>query len=175
MPRAKITTKKTASPKTPKKDEEALVDFEQFLAQSPTKSRNNNKNWLFITLLVIIVILGGAFVYLSKNTKVEKDSGFKAVYIDNGDNDQVYYAKVVREDAHYIYLDDVYYIEVFQQVVPSEDEDAEPQVVPVRSLVPRNTDGYTQVNRDKVIVIEEVSPDSEVMKEINRIESETQQ
>ena len=179
MPRVKtILPKKPVSPKVNKNDDEGLIEFEQFLAQSPKKGNKGNKSWLFMTMLIVVIILGVALVYLSKNTKVAKnDLAFKAIYIDNGDYDQVYYAKVVKEDAYYIYLDEVYYIEVGQQVVPPAEEGGEQQLVDVRTLVPRGVElhkpqGYMQINRDKVIAIEEIGQDSEIIKEINRISAQ---
>ena len=93
------------------------------------------------------------------------------------ENGQTYYAKVAKEDALNIYLSDVYYIQIEQQAVQPEGEvkeGEEPQVVEVPVLIKRGQElhkpqGLMQINRSKLVAIEEIGADSEILKEIERI------
>ena len=145
---------------------EELMDFDQFVNEDP----KNNKPWVAIILLVIIVTLVGVLLSVYKGD-LDKEFKYKAIYLDNN---QVYYAKVVKEDALSIYLDDVFYIQTQQQQIPPQEEDGEPQVVNVPVLIHRGDEfhkpqGLLQISRSKLIAIEEIGEDSEILLEINRI------
>ena len=108
---------------------------------------------------------------MNSNKGLEKELSYKSVLLDTG---QVYYAKVVKEDALNFYLDDVYYIQTEQKTIPSEDE--EPQVITVPVLIHRGDElhkpqGLLQINRSKVVLIEEIGEDSEIIQEINRLQN----
>lgn len=161
MPRTKESIRK----KSPSKKEE-LMDFDQFVNEEP----KNNKPWVAIILLVIIVALVGVLLSVYKGD-LDKEFKYKAIYLDNN---QVYYAKVVREDALSIYLDDVFYIQTQQQTIPAEEEGEESQVVNVPVLIQRGDEfhkpeGLLQINRDKLIAIEEIGEGSEILMEIERL------
>ena len=128
MPRAKSTsTSKRPAPRSKKSDHDSLVEFEDFIAQKPA-SRHSSRGWLLGTFLVIIIILAGTLFYVSKSSNLEKELKFKAVYLDTN---QIYYAKVVKEDALNIYLDEVYYIQTEERQVPAEEEGGEDQLITV--------------------------------------------
>ncbi|RJQ34175.1 hypothetical protein C4566_02535 [Candidatus Parcubacteria bacterium] len=168
MPQTKKTTKKVDT--QPKKEAtEELMEFEHFVSRQPSHS-GRGKSWLFVTLFIIIVILGVAWLYVSQDKNLAVENKFKAVALDNG---QVYYAKVVKEDALNIYLDEVYYIKLEQQLIPAQEEGAEDQTMEVPILVKRGSElhkpsGLLQINRDKLVAIEEIGPDSEILAEIER-------
>ena len=172
MPRT--TKAKTTSPKKPtrrvaKKDESALLEFEDFISQKPQASRS--KGWLAVTLIFLIAILAVAWFFMSQTINLQKEVKFKAVYLDNN---QVYYAKVVKEDSLNIYLDEVYYIQSEDFTIPAEEEDGEPQIVTRPVLVQRGQElhkpeGLMQINRDKLVAIEEIGAESEILAEIERI------
>lgn len=178
MPQTKSTStsKRTARVKNDQveKDQDTLLDFEQFISQKPAVRPSRGKGYLAITLVLIIVILGFLWFFMSQNTNLETAQKFKAIYLDNN---QIYYAKVVKEDALNIYLDDIYYIQTEQTTVPAEEEGGEPQVINVPVLVKRGDElhkpeGWMQINRSKVVAIEEIGPDSEIITEINRINTQ---
>lgn len=161
---------KSRAVKTSSKEDD-LMDFDQFVARTP-KKEGGNKAWLFATLIVVILGLLGALFFLSRGN-FDKEMGYKAIFLDNN---QVYFAKVVKEDSLNIYLSDVYYIQTQQQVVPATEEDQEDQVVEVPILIKRGGElhqpsGWMQINREKIVSIEEIGDDSEVLKEIQRQES----
>jgi len=161
--------KKAIAKELTTQEEDALMDFEQFVSKRP--SNNRGKTWLALTLIVVIFLLGAAWLFMSRVDNASKEYKFKAVYLDNG---QTYYAKVVKEDALNIYLDDVYYIQIEKQTIPATEEGAEDQTVDVPVLIKRGQElhrpeGLMQINRDKLVAIEEIGPDSQILTEINRI------
>ena len=163
----KKTTKTRAAATKPAKTEDGLEDFEQFVARTP-KSKAS-KIWLTITLVIVIVVLSGALVFLSKGN-LEKEHKYKAVFLENG---QVYFALVMKEDSLNVYLEDVYYIQTETQLVPATEEGAEDRLIEVPVLIKRGAElhqpqGSLQVNRSKIISIEEVGDDSEILTEIER-------
>jgi len=173
MPVKKTTpaarTRKAAAKPVASREEEALMEFEQFVSHKP--SNNRGKSWLALTLIILIAILGSAWLFTSKVETLEKDYKFKAIYLDNG---QTYYAKVVNEDSLNVYLDEVYYIQIEQQTIPAQEEDAEPQIVEVPVLIKRGQElhrpeGLMQINRTKLIAIEEIGAESQILTEIERV------
>jgi len=80
---------------------------------------------------------------------------------------------VMKEDSLNVYLEDVYYIQTETQLVPATEEGAEDQLIEVPVLIKRGAElhqpqGSLQVNRSKIISIEEVGDDSEILTEIER-------
>ncbi len=162
--------KKTAVRKS--EDKEEMMDFDDFVARSP-KPKSGNKAWLFITLVLVIIVLGAA-IFLMPKLKMTKNTQYQAIFLDN---QQVYFAQVVKEDALSVYLDDVYYIQTQQQVIPATEEGAEDTVQEVPVLIKRGQElhqpsGWMQINRDKIISIEQIGADSEILKEIEKVKAE---
>ena len=162
-------TKATTTRSKPAKEDD-LIDFEQFV--SSKEPRSKGKAWLLVTLIVVIIALAGA-LFFSSQGNLQKEHKYQAVFLDSG---QVYFAKVIKEDALSVYLEDVYYIQTESQIIPSQEEDGQDQVVEVPVLIKRGSElhqpsGWMQLNRDKIISIEEIGADSEVLKELQRQES----
>ena len=162
--------KKTAARKS--EDKEEMMDFDDFVARSP-KSKSGNKAWLFITLVLVIIVLGAAIFFVPK-LKMGKTAQYQAIFLDN---QQVYFAKVVKEDSMSVYLEDVYYIQTQQQVIPATVEGAEDTVKEVPVLIKRGQElhqpsGWMQINRDKIVSIEQIGSDSEILKEIEKIKAQ---
>ncbi|PLX26050.1 hypothetical protein C0580_00735 [Candidatus Parcubacteria bacterium] len=175
MPQAKKTTTKRTSKSSAKKDPtEELMEFEQFVSRKPQAINNRGKGWLLATLFVIIIFLLAALFYTSQNKNLAVEQEFRTVILDDN---QAYYAKIVKEDALYIYLDDVYYTRWDQQVIPATEEGEEDRTEEVLVLVKRGEEalhrpsGLLQINRDKVIAIEDIGKDSDVYKIIMERES----
>lgn len=175
--RARRTTGPSADNSSLTQDENTLMEFEQFVAKQPHSSKGKNKSWLALTFVILIVILGALWLFMFQTNSAIKDNKFKVVYLENG---ETYYAKVIKEDALNIYIDDVYYIQFVQQTVEPEEEGGEPQVVEVPVLIKRGSEfhkpqGLMQINRSKLVAIEEIGADSEILKEIERINSQPAQ
>lgn len=177
MPTAKkpvVRKKETSASAQP----DSLMEFEDFVATKRPKSRNG-RGWMVVLMIIVIAILGAA-VYLTRDAGVQRSTAnFVAVDLDNG---QTFYAKIVDEDENTLYLDEVYYIQVTQQTIPAAEgeEGAEPQTVNVPILIKRGQEitrpsGYLLVNRDKVISVEEIGPDSDIIREIERLNEQIRQ
>lgn len=161
---------KVSTPKnrpTPAKEDN--WQFDQFVAPSvrPTKS-SSSRAPLIITLLIVLIVLAVVALYLFKFPAKPVSAKYQAVYLDTG---QVYYAKVIKEDAYNVYLDDVYYIQSQEQTIPATEEGKEPTKISVPMLVSRSDElqkpeGYLQINRSKVIAIETIGDDSKIVEEI---------
>lgn len=152
-----------------------ISEFESFVAKRPTKNSHNPKLWIF--LIIIIVLIAGAWWLFGRNLNLNKtatnNQEFKAIALDNG---QVYYAQIAKETDDMIYLTEVYYIQSEQRTVPAEEEGAEDQTVSVPVLVKRGQElhkptGYLELNRDRVVGVETIGTDSEIYQEIQRIQS----
>ncbi len=170
MPRAKTTiSKKTSAVASESKDDKALMEFEQFISQTP-RTRKNYRPFITIVLMILIIVLAAWLIFLYRAKPVDNSLKFKAVYLENG---QIYYAKVVKEDNLNVYLDEVYYIDTQEVTMPTgEGDEVATTTVPV--LVKRGQElnkpqGWLQLNRSKVVAIEEIGPDSEIIKEIERV------
>ena len=173
MPRKTIgpvISKKSSTPS------EELMDFDQFVTQktSTLKKPKFKRTWLMVALVLIIVILAGILWLSLRNNASTRTLPYKVIYLDNS---QYYYAKLVREDANYIYLDDVFYVQSQEQTVPAEKEGDEPQVVNIPILVHRGQEvhqptGLLQISRDRVVAIEEIGANSDVYKEIMRVKAQ---
>lgn len=172
---ARSVAKASAPKEKPAKSGEDLWEFEQFVSQPP-KTGGRSRHWLMtVVLLIIILVLAGLMVYTSRfKGAVVALPKFKAIYLDNG---QVYYAQVVKEDNLNIFLDDVYYIETKEQVLPASEEGKEPQRISVPVLVkrtdaPYKPQGWLQINRQKVVAIEALGDDSQILQEIEKLNKE---
>jgi cell division protein FtsI/penicillin-binding protein 2 len=173
MPRTK-TTKPTSPANTnvklSREEQDNLLQFEQFVSQKPSHN-NRGRSWLFVFLIFIIVILAAAVLFVSKTSQLQKETKYKSVTLDNG---LVYYGKIVKEDAMNIYMNDVYYIITQEQAIPAVDDKSEPTTQNVPVLVKRGQElhqpiGWLQINRSKVLAIEEIGPDSQILLEIKRL------
>lgn len=177
MPIKKINTPskaKTSSNKNTAKllsngEADTLMEFEQFISKKP--KYNRSKSWLALTLVIVIFLLAAAWLFMSRVETMEKEFKFKAIYLEN---EQTYYAKVVKEDALNIYLDEVYYIQIEKQTLPATEEGAEAQTIDVPVLIKRGQElhrpqGLMQINRSKLVAVEEIGAESQILTEIQRI------
>ena len=173
MPQVKKTiTKKTSASRSKDNPTEELMEFEKFVSRKP-QTVSRAKGWLFATFFVVIVVLVAALFYTSQDENLVLEYKFKAVALDNG---QVYYAKVVKEDALSVYLDEVYYIQFEDRIIPAQEEDGEDTVEKFPVLVKHGEElhrpeGWLQINRTKVVAIEDVGADSEILTEIERLKT----
>src|SRR5690606_33296919 len=90
-------------------------------------------------LLVVSVIVAALAVTIAmavgvfrgfKTTSLVKDDQYQAVFLDNG---QVYFGKLSNVNSSYAKLNDIYYLQVEQQIQPDQqeegaDEEQQPQI-----------------------------------------------
>ena len=110
---------------------------------------NTNK----ILMIVLYVILVAAFLFLgwktswfglSKSTDEAKTSDYQAVFLTNG---QVYFGKLSGTGSDWVTLKDIYYLQVQQQVQPT-DENSQQQ--PNLTLVKLGNELHGPVDEMKI-------------------------
>lgn len=173
MPRV---AKKSTSSRAKKTTKDDLMEFEQFVAQKKEKKSTNNKGLVIFTIVLLIIALGLTFLKDKKQHVVNKEPVFQTIHLESG---QQLYGKVVKENALYLYVDEVYYVKKEAIQIPSEEEDGEPQIVERDVLVARGQEanapvGPMQINRAKVFALDNMHPESEVMKLINQMKAQSQ-
>lgn len=84
---------------------------------------------IIASILVVLAIAGSAFSNGSSSSTMNlvKDNQYQAVFLSNG---QVYFGKIVGSDNQTLVLEDIFYLQVEQQLQPEQvdSEDGSPQV-----------------------------------------------
>ena len=153
--------------------------------QSDAKSPSGESSWLkgLVTLIVILVIIGGGIYLVSSYTglgvslpsgitgkSISFDSNWQAVFLSNG---QVYFGQVMEVDNSFIYLSDIYYLQVVTlQDTISQPSDVQTQPEQRLTLIKLGNElhGPTDemmINRDHIIIIENLQDDSRVVQAID--------
>ena len=154
-------------------------------APSPKSgSKSESGSWLkgFITLIIVIIIIGGGiylaadFIGISSpftgNAVKELEADWQAVFLTNG---QVYFGKIGSIDNQTVVLTNIYYLQVVDQPLQRSQESGETAPTqPEQRLTliklgneihgPRDE---IVINRDHVIIIEDLKDDSRVVQSIN--------
>ena len=137
----------------------------QFVAQT---RRTSNAPKIIVALAIVVIILAGAYFLGFNKMMFGSNTGYKAIFLTNG---QVYFGKITRETSRDIYISDVYYIQVQDQVQPATTEGEQPKTVQVPTLLKRGDElhrpyGSMRINRDQMVVIENVGADSKILQQI---------
>lgn len=140
-----------------------------------------NGSWLkgLVTLIIVVIIIGGGLYLIASYTGLGSgllpgESSFKAkwqaVFLSNG---QVYFGQIVKVDREFVYLENIYYL----QVINLEDTIGQPpdvQTQPEQQLTLiklgneiHGPQDEMRINRDHVIIIENLKDDSRVVQAIN--------
>lgn len=144
-----------------------------------------------VTLVVVIIIIAGG-VYLLNNfaglnigqnsVKAQFVNEWQAVFLTNG---QVYFGKIKDVDSDNVYLKDIYYLQVVNQPlqrsqnpegeVPLEDGQTEQRLTLIKLgnelHGPRDV---MVINRDHVILLEDLKDDARVVQAINDYKANNQ-
>ncbi len=137
-----------------------------------------------ITLLVVLAILVGGGIYLSRNRDgisfgggVVKDSGenisdYSAIFLTNG---QVYFGKLVSMDNTELDLRDIFYLQVNQEVQGANADESATD--PELSLVKLGNELHgpndrMRINRDHVLFTESLKKDARVVKAIEEFKAQ---
>ena len=145
---------------------------------------NNALRSLIVTIVLAVVVLGGAFMWLRSTGKINtsglvKDSGagvsdYSAVFLTNG---QVYFGKINSMDMTQVDLRDIYYLQVNQQNLQSGDKKtADATAAPDISLVKLGNELHgpndrMRINRSQVLFTESLKSDSKVVTAIGNYKS----
>ena len=151
---------------------------------TPAQPSAEKGSWVkgLVTLIVVLVIIGGGVYLAASYTGVGKvlpgvgssnasfDAKWQAVFLSNG---QVYFGQVESIDSDFVSLENIYYL----QVVTSQDTIGQPPDVQTQpeqrlTLIKLGNEIHgpqdaMMINRDHVIIIEDLKDDSRVVKAIN--------
>lgn len=164
-------TKKTAS----SKDETPEMSG-GFKTSSSSRS-SGSSSWVqgLITLVLLIVIVGGGIYFMTQYSRssIVLKAEWQAVFLDNG---QVYFGKVLDVSDDTVELQDIYYLQVVNQPLQRSLEDgeapADQQQDQRLTLFKFGNEIHGPqdrmiINRDHVIIIEDLKDDSRVVQAIN--------
>jgi len=132
-----------------------------------------------VTLIVILIIIGGGLYAISGYTGIgaglipglsQFKATWQAVFLTNG---QVYFGKVVKVRADSIVLRDIYYLQVVNQPLQrsalddsAQDPEQRLTLIKLGNEIHGPVDEMT-INRDHVVIIEDLKDDSRVVQAIN--------
>ncbi len=139
------------------------------------------RNILIAMLLILVAVLSAILVkiYLfdstsEKNINIFSSDAYTAVFLENG---QVYFGKVIENNTLEIQLTGVYFLRVDQVTTGETDENADALTQPQLTLVKRSDTLHKPIepmviNKAHMILMEPLSPDSDVITAIQELEKE---
>lgn len=163
-------------------DDELMDDFAQDFG-SKTKADSSGSARLIVTILIIVLIIVGGWYLLNRYTSLNlpgpgsslsiSGSNWQAVFLTNG---QVYFGKIKKIDDSNLVLTDIYYLQVISRPIQGTQDGSSTQTnqQPQQELSlfklgnelhgPKDT---MFINRDHVLLIEELKEDSRVVQAID--------
>jgi len=117
-----------------------------------------------VVLFSILVFMLGSLLFLT-NYKKPLYEGYQAVFLNNG---QVYFGRIISRDESIIKMEDIYYLQVKQQL---QNQDANAQNQPDMSLIKLGNELHGPEDKMEIVVnnvlfIENLAGDSKVLKAI---------
>ena len=129
---------------------------------------------IWILVVVVVAVAGwGAVRYGSAlwgRWGREETNAYQAVFLSNG---QVYFGKLSRERSQYPVLRDIYYLQVTQPpqlIQPDETSPANINIVKLGQEL-HGPEDEMRINRDTILFIEDLKPDSRVVQAIEQIKN----
>lgn len=115
-----------------------------------------------LVIIVLALIAGGVWYYLSSSLRGQIDNGYQAVFLTNG---QVYFGKMQVVNGSYIKITNVYYIQSktagTQQAASVDTNSVE--LIKLVSAVHGPKDALV-INRDQVLFFENLKDDGQAAK-----------
>ncbi|HSX48333.1 MAG TPA: hypothetical protein VLF41_02420 [Candidatus Nanoarchaeia archaeon] len=128
-------------------------------------------NKILVVLLIVAVLLGigtlvSRFIGGTQTASAVKGKQYQALFLTNG---QVYFGHLAQVESGYVKLNDIYYLQVQQQVQPDANKNSNQQ--PQISLAKlggelHGPEDVMYVNRDQVLFWENLKNDGKVVKAI---------
>ncbi|OGY50625.1 MAG: hypothetical protein A2951_01920 [Candidatus Buchananbacteria bacterium RIFCSPLOWO2_01_FULL_56_15] len=143
---------------------------------SPRKSRGPWIKGLVTLVIVVILIAGGVYLLNGSGglglSGIQLRTQWQAVFLTNG---QVYFGKISKINNDYIWLHDIYYLQVVTQPLQrsQEGDTAAPQQQEQRlTLIKLGNELHGPrdemiINRDQMVLLEDLKDDSRVVQAIN--------
>ena len=142
--------------------------------------RSGGGSWLkgLVTLIVILVIIGGGIYLIASYTGIgsvllnpnQLSGNWQAVFLSNG---QVYFGKIAKMNNDIIVLRDIYYLQVVTQPLQRSAEGETPTEPEQRlTLIKLGNEIHGPqdemvINRNHVVIMEDLKDDSRVVQAIN--------
>lgn len=140
-------------------------------AASVTGGSSSLLNKILVVLLIVAILLGigtlvARFIGGTQTAAAVKGKQYQALFLTNG---QVYFGHLDQVDSSYVKLNDIYYLQVQQQVQPDANKNSTQQ--PQISLAKlggelHGPEDVMYVNRDQVLFWENLKNDGKVVKAI---------
>ena len=154
-----------------------MVDEVDTIDQPTTKKKGGWGTKILVIIIVIVVILIGLYLvskYTDWNvlnvnkTATVKTTGWQAVFLSNG---QVYFGQIVNLSNDQLVLEEIYYLQVTQQIQPAPEGQQPQEAQQNLSLVKLGNELHgpkdkMQINMDHVLFTEELKADSSVVSAI---------
>lgn len=153
-------------------DEPMTTDSLPEFGQSRMTTSNRPPVWMWVVIFLVIA----AAIYWLSNGNYTQSKVYQAVFLSNG---QVYFGKVKSLESKFIEVNDVYYVQ-WQQQPQLQGTTTEAQINDTNSipvLLKRGGEehrpfGPMRLNRDQIVAIENVGPDSPVMQQIKQLNAQ---
>jgi hypothetical protein len=119
---------------------------------------------IVLTILGIVGLVGKMFSTLTADSAV-KGKQYQALFLTNG---QVYFGHLAQTDGSYVKLNDIYYLQVQQQVQPKDQNAAQQPQISLAKLGGElhGPEDVMYVSRQQVLFWENLKDDGKVVKAI---------
>ncbi len=146
--------------------------MEEELIINSEKSRPQRRGGWLIFVIIILVIIGAAWWLKAGRPRggVSAADNYQAVFLTNN---QVYFGKVSGLNKPYVTLKDIFYLQVSQPLQPSEPAN-NVNLIKLGAELHGPQDLMT-INRDHILFIEELKPDSQVVQAITKYQEQQTQ
>ena len=121
-----------------------------------------------IGVVVLLFVLGALYYFnVIPAGFLSFAKGYQAVFLSNG---QVYFGKLYREGSQYSVLKDIYYLQITQAPQPLREGETPPTNINVVKLGGElhSPKDEMRINRDHILFIEDLKPDSRVVQAIDQ-------
>ncbi len=136
---------------------------------SSSKRKNNGLLTLIVGIIILIILVIALFLIVLKPA-MNQTSSWSAVFLTNG---RTYFGKIEKENAKFITLDDVYYLQVQQAPPVTEGEEPQSQLslMSVGDEI-HGPESFMRINKDHVLFIEQLKADSSIVTSIGQLLSQ---
>ena len=143
-------------------------------ADKPEKSSKKSPMKMIVTVIIIVVIVAVAAFLVNSYTSINlfgssvgssaysKDA-YYAVFLSNG---QVYFGQIVSEDSAKTDLEDIYYLQVQENIQPGSVEQQQQLSLVKLGNELHGPKDHMMINKDHILFVEELKIDSRVVEAI---------